>query len=78
MAGEYYTSKHYSCEEIDRRLLQGTYDDAIKAGFTGSKEDFDHLLANLKEDNQIFLTKDEFKSIEPDEGKLYFIYENDE
>lgn len=35
-----YVSK-YTGPEIDRRLLQGTYDDAVAAGFTGSKEQFD-------------------------------------
>ena len=35
----------YTGPEIDRRLLQGTYDDAVAAGFTGSKEQFDKLLA---------------------------------
>lgn len=47
MAEEYYNSKYYSCEEIDKRLLQGTYDDAVAAGYTGSKEEFDELLGNL-------------------------------
>ena len=32
--------------EIDRRLAQGTYDDAVNAGFTGTKEQFDELLAH--------------------------------
>ena len=39
-----YVSK-YTGPEIDRRLTQGTYDDAVAAGFTGSKEQFDKLLA---------------------------------
>lgn len=40
-----YLSK-YTGPDIDRRLAQGTYDDAVAAGFTGSKEEFDKLLAN--------------------------------
>lgn len=47
MAEEYYNSKHYSCEEIDRRLLQGTYDDTVAKGYKGTKDDFDTLLATL-------------------------------
>ena len=35
----------YTGPEIDRRLLQGTYDDAVAAGFTGSKEQFDKWIA---------------------------------
>lgn len=31
--------------EIDRRLAQGTYDDAVAAGFTGTKEQFDAWIA---------------------------------
>ena len=38
----YYKSK-FTGEEIDQRLAQGTYDDAVKAGFTGTKEEFDQL-----------------------------------
>ena len=40
-----YLSK-YTGPDIDRRLTQGTYDDAVAAGFTGSKEEFDKLLAH--------------------------------
>lgn len=46
--GDFYNSKYYSCEEIDKRLLQGTYDDAVKAGFEGTKEEFDEALTKLK------------------------------
>lgn len=35
----------YTGPEIDRRLTQGTYDDAVAAGFTGSKEQFDKWIA---------------------------------
>ena len=38
----YYKSK-FTGIEIDQRLAQGTYDDAVKAGFTGTKEEFDQL-----------------------------------
>lgn len=35
-----YTSKHYTCQEIDQRLLQGYYDDAVTNGFQGSLQEF--------------------------------------
>lgn len=35
-----YNSKHYTCEEIDQRLLEGYYDDAVAAGYTGSKAQY--------------------------------------
>lgn len=36
-----YVSKHYNCEEIDQRLLQGYYDDFVdKTGYSGTKENF--------------------------------------
>lgn len=35
-----YTSKYYTCEQIDQRLLQGYYDDAVANGFTGTIADF--------------------------------------
>ena len=38
----YHKSK-FTGEEIDQRLAQGTYDDAVKAGFTGTKKEFDQL-----------------------------------
>lgn len=38
----YHKSK-FTGIEIDQRLTQGTYDDAVKAGFTGTKEEFDQL-----------------------------------
>ena len=44
----FYKSK-FTGEEIDQRLAQGTFDDAIKAGFTGTKEQFDQLLAKIQE-----------------------------
>ena len=42
-----YTSKHYTCEEIDQRLLQGYYDDAVKAGFSGTIEEFWGLVLSI-------------------------------
>lgn len=39
-----YISKYYTCEEIDQRLLQGYYDDAVARGFTGSLEDFHRII----------------------------------
>ena len=44
----FYKSK-FTGEEIDQRLAQGTFDDAVKAGFTGTKEQFDQLLAKIQE-----------------------------
>lgn len=44
---EFYNSKYFTCEEIDRRLLQGTYDDAVKNGFKGTKDEFDQLVASI-------------------------------
>ena len=35
-----YISKYYTCEEIDQRLLQGYYDDFVKAGFGGTINEF--------------------------------------
>ena len=46
-----YLSK-YTGPDIDRRLAQGTYDDAVAAGFTGSKEEFDKLLAAFNPQEQ--------------------------
>ena len=44
----FYKSK-FTGEEIDQRLAQGTFDDAVKAGFIGTKEQFDQLLAKIQE-----------------------------
>lgn len=35
-----YTSKYYTCEQIDQRLLQGYYDDAVANGFIGNIAEF--------------------------------------
>lgn len=35
-----YNSKYYTCEQIDQRLLEGYYDDAVAAGYTGSKTQY--------------------------------------
>ena len=44
-----YLSKYYTCEEIDERLLQGYYDDAVAAGYEGTKEEFlDRLVEVLQ------------------------------
>ena len=43
-----YLSKYYTCEQIDERLLQGYYDDAVAAGYEGTKEEFlEDLLAAI-------------------------------
>jgi hypothetical protein len=39
-----YTSKHYTCEQIDQRLVQGYYDDCVAAGYTGTLEQFQEEL----------------------------------
>lgn len=44
----FYKSK-FTGQEIDARLTQGTYDDAVKAGFKGTKEEFYALLGQLQE-----------------------------
>ena len=53
MAQEFYTSKHYTAEDIDRRLFQGTYDDAVKAGFKGSKDEFDSQMARAVSSSEV-------------------------
>lgn len=35
-----YNSKYYTCEQIDQRLLQGYFDDAVEAGYTGTKAQY--------------------------------------
>lgn len=35
-----YNSKYYTCEQVDQRLLQGYYDDAVATGYTGSKAQY--------------------------------------
>lgn len=42
-----YISKYFTAEEIDERLFRGTYLDAVKAGFPGTKDEFDKLLSQL-------------------------------
>ena len=42
-----YTSKYYTCEQIDQRLLQGYYDDAVAAGYNGTKDEFVSGLNNV-------------------------------
>lgn len=42
-----YTSKYYTCEQIDQRLLQGYYDDAVAHGFTGNIADFWVLVLSI-------------------------------
>lgn len=43
-----YTSKYYTCPEIDQRLLQGYYDDAIHHGFQGTIDDFWEFILSIK------------------------------
>lgn len=43
-----YVSKHYkSGEEVDQRLLQGYYDDAVGAGFVGTLQEFWKLVLSI-------------------------------
>lgn len=35
-----YLSKYFTCEQIDQRLLQGYYDDAVAAGYLGTIQEF--------------------------------------
>ena len=44
---EFYTSKYYTSPEIDQRLLQGLYDDAVKMGYPRSKTEFESQLASV-------------------------------
>lgn len=43
-----YVSKYYTCEEIDQRLLQGYYDDFVKAGFGGTINEFWVFVLSIK------------------------------
>ncbi len=49
MAGENntYRSNYFTAEEIDQRLLQGYYDDAVKAGYKGTIDSFKSNLAKI-------------------------------
>lgn len=44
-----YTSKHYTCQEIDQRLLKGYYDDAVTNGFQGSLQEFWAMVLSIKD-----------------------------
>ena len=44
-----YTSKHYTCQEIDQRLLQGYYDDDVTNGFQGSLQEFWAMVLSIKD-----------------------------
>ena len=44
-----YTSKYYTCPEIDQRLLQGYYDDAVHHGFQGTIDDFWTFILSIKD-----------------------------
>ena len=44
-----YTSKYYTCPEIDQRLLQGYYDDAVHHGFQGTIDDFWKFILSIKD-----------------------------
>ena len=44
-----YVSKYYTCEEIDQRLLQGYYDDFVRAGFAGTINEFWVFVLSIKD-----------------------------
>lgn len=44
-----YISKYYTNPEIDERLLQGYYDDLVKAGFTGSINELWRMILSITE-----------------------------
>jgi len=45
-----YNSKYFTNEQIDQRLLQNYYDDAVTAGYTGTKKEFlESLVYTLNE-----------------------------
>ena len=43
-----YVSKYYTCEEIDQRLLQGYYNDFVRAGFGGTINEFWAFVLSIK------------------------------
>lgn len=43
-----YVSKHFTCEEIDQRLLQGYYDDFVTAGFVGTLQEFLQFVLSIQ------------------------------
>lgn len=47
MEQKYYSSKHFTAEQMDQRLLQGYYDDAVEAGYQGTKDEFVDQLVRL-------------------------------
>ena len=58
----FYKSK-FTGEEIDQRLTQGAYDDAVNAGFKGTKEEFDQLTwAFGKEQQELLKTAQQQKA----------------
>lgn len=111
-----YTSKYYTCEQIDQRLLQGYFDDIVEAGYTGTKAQYlagllkainysanpnisaekvvydpassglsaknvkaaiDKLSSKVSdlENRLVVLRENEYNSINKDENKIYFVYE---
>lgn len=61
----------YTGAEVQKRLEQGTYDDAVAAGYTGTKADFDTMFKKL---NPSYLSNDTTgKKVEyTNDGKLLF------
>lgn len=44
-----YTSRYFTCPEIDQRLKQGYFDDFVSAGFIGTIEDFWTFVLSIKD-----------------------------
>lgn len=58
-----YVSKYFTNEEIDERLLQGYYDDFVKAGFAGTLQEFLAFVLSIsqkvdKEDGKTLTSND--------------------
>ena len=67
-----YISKYFTAEEIDQRLLQGYYDDAVKAGYTGTKQ---QLLTSIIKSLYHTVLSGSINFFNED-GKLYIGYKN--
>jgi hypothetical protein len=78
---EYYLSKYYDTgDAIDERLLKGVYDDAVTAGYDGTKEDFDKYLATAASSFQLggsvymgFATPDTEPKIPVNNGGVFYL-----
>lgn len=62
-----YTSKYYTCEQIDQRLLQGYFDDAVLRGFIGTLNEFWQFIFSIRDKAN---SKDVKKALEELDIKL--------